>query len=94
MDRIGRRVSAAVNPVSSAATRWWCYSGLRHMLTGYGPTARQRRLIRHGTPAIRQETQAGGFVPSAEQRTAQMKARARAIDDLLVADRARRDATD
>jgi len=49
------------------------------MLTGYGPTARQRRFIRHGTPLIRHGTQGGGFAPSAEQ----MKARARAIDDLL-----------
>jgi len=49
------------------------------MLTGYGPTARQRRFIRHGTPAIRHGTQCGGFAPSAEQ----MKTRARAIDDLL-----------
>jgi hypothetical protein len=46
------------------------------MLTGHGPTARQRRLIRHGTPGT-------GFTPSAEQMAEQMKARARAIDDLL-----------
>jgi hypothetical protein len=89
MDQIGRRVSAAANPVSTAATRWWCHSALRHMLTGHGPTARQRRLIRHGTPATRHETPAGGFVPSAEQRTEQMKARVRAIDDLLGPKRAR-----
>ena len=38
MNRIGRRMRAAVNPVSTAATRWWCHSALRHMLTGYGPT--------------------------------------------------------
>ena len=48
MSRIGRRVRAAVNPVSTAATGWWCHSALRHVLTGYGPTARQRRFIRHG----------------------------------------------
>jgi hypothetical protein len=42
------------------------------MLTGYGPTARQRRLIRRGT-------RGAGFTPSAEQ----MKARAAAIDELL-----------
>jgi hypothetical protein len=77
MNRIRRRVSAAVNPVSTAATRWWCHSALRHMLTGYGPTTRQRRYIRHGTPVIRQRTQGGGFALS------EMKARARAIDDLL-----------
>jgi hypothetical protein len=73
MPNIGRRVRAAVNPVSTAATGWWCHSALRHLLTGHGPTARQRRLIRqrmaHGT----------GRVPSAEQ----MKARAAAIDQLL-----------
>ena len=72
MNRIGRRVSAAVKPVSTAATRWWCHSAMRHMLTGYGPAARQRRLIRHGT-------RGAGFMPSAEQ----MKARAAAIDELL-----------
>jgi hypothetical protein len=79
MNRIRRRVSAAVNPVSTAVTRWWCHSALRHMLTGHGPTARQRRLIRHGTPGT-------GFTPSAEQMAEQMKARARAIDDLLSRD--------
>lgn len=71
MPNIGRRVRAAVNPVSTAATGWWCRSGLRHMLTGYGPTARQRRLIRHGI--------VHGRVPSAEQ----MKERAAAMDRLL-----------
>jgi hypothetical protein len=34
-------------------------------------------------PVIRYETQGGGFAPSAEQRAEQMKARVRAIDDLL-----------
>jgi hypothetical protein len=63
MNQIRRRVNAAVNPVSTAATRWWCHSALRHMLTGYGPTARQRHLIRH-------ETQASRFEPSAEQGAA------------------------
>jgi len=56
------------------------------MLTGYGPTARQRRFLRHGRPIIRHETQGGGFARSAEQRVKQMKARARAIDDLLSRD--------
>ena len=73
MSRIGRRVRAAVNPVSTAATGWWCHSALRHMLTGYGPTARQRRYIR------REMTRGVGPTPSAEQ----MKARAAAIDQLL-----------
>jgi hypothetical protein len=81
MNRIRRRVSAAVNPVSTAVTRWWCHSALRHMLTGHGPTARQRRLIRHGTPGIRHGTPGTGFTPSAEQVAEQMKARGRAIDD-------------
>jgi hypothetical protein len=43
------------------------------MLTGYGPTARQRRFIRHGM------IQGAGRTPSAEQ----MKARAAATDQLL-----------
>jgi hypothetical protein len=73
MSKIGRRVRAAVNPVSTAATGWWCHSALRRMLTGYGPTARQRRLIRQGT------IQGTGRTPSGEQ----MKARAAAIDQLL-----------
>jgi hypothetical protein len=70
MNRIWRRVSAAVNPVSTAATRWWCHSGVRHVLTGHGPAAGQRRLIRQGSR---------GFTPPAGQ----MKARAAAIDELL-----------
>jgi hypothetical protein len=45
---------------------------VRHLLTGYGPNARQRRLIRYGM--VR-----GADSPSAEQ----MKARAAAIDQLL-----------
>jgi hypothetical protein len=73
MSRIGRRVRGAVNPVSTGLTRWWCRSAMRHMLTGYGPTARQRRLIRRGMIRGVRST------PSAEQ----MKARAAAIDELL-----------
>jgi hypothetical protein len=91
MNQIRRRVSAAVNPVSTAATRWWCHSAVRRMLTGYGPTARQRHLIRRGTPVIRHETQASRLEPSAEQRAERMKGRARAIDDPLNRDD-RRDA--
>jgi hypothetical protein len=75
MSQIGRRVRAAINPVSTAATRWWCHSAMRHLLTGHGPSARQRRLIRHRQgPA--------SFTPSAEQ----MKARAAAIDELFSRD--------
>ena len=76
MSRIGRRVRAAVNPVSTAATGWWCHSALRYMLTGYAPTANQRRLIRRGM------IQGPGRTPPAEQ----MKARAAAIDKLLERD--------
>jgi hypothetical protein len=46
---------------------------VRHLLTGYGPTARQRRLARSRTNL------GSGYTPSAEQ----MDARKRAIDDLL-----------
>jgi hypothetical protein len=75
MNRIRRSVNAAFNPVSTAATRWWCHSALRHTLTGHGPTARQRRLIRHVPPGVR--------VPASP---AQMEARKKAIDDLLARD--------
>jgi hypothetical protein len=90
MNQLRRRVNAAVNPWSTAASRWWCHSALRHLLTGYGPTARQRRImsrgtpgIRHGTPGIRPEMSGTGSTPSAQQKTEQMKARAKAVDDLL-----------
>jgi len=73
MPDIGRRVRAAVNPISTAATGWWCHSALRHALTGHGPTARQRRLIRRGVP------HGSGRRLSAEQ----MKERGAAIDQLL-----------
>lgn len=73
MNRIRRSLNAAVNPVSTAATRWWCHSAVRHMLTGYGPAARPRRLVRHGM------TWDAGRTPSAGQT----KARAAAIDQQL-----------
>ena len=76
MSRIGRRVRAAVNPVSTAATGWWCHSAMRHMLTGHGPSARQRRLMRG------RMIRGVGSTPSAEQ----MKARAAAIDELMSRD--------
>jgi hypothetical protein len=72
MNRIWRRVSAAVNPVSTAATRWWCLSAARRMLIGHGPTAEQRRIIRRTRGA-------NEVTPSPEQ----MRARAAAIDELL-----------
>jgi hypothetical protein len=58
MNQINRRLRAAVNPVSTALTTWWCHSAWRRRLTGHGPTARQRRRLRHdvlrGTPSAEQ----------------------------------------
>ena len=80
MSQLGRRIRAAVNPMSTAATRWWCHSAVRRMLTGYGPTARQRRLIHSGpTP--------GGPADGSPSSAAVMQARAAAIDALLSRDR-------
>jgi hypothetical protein len=73
MNRLERRVRRLVNPVSTAVTGWWCHSAVRHTLTGHGPTARQRRLIRARV------NRGAGRRPSAEQ----MKARAAAIDELM-----------
>jgi hypothetical protein len=73
MNQAWRHVCAAVNPVSTAATRWWCLSGLRRMLTGYGPTSQQRQLIRDRRRRIAASTL------SAEQN----KVRAQMIDELL-----------
>jgi hypothetical protein len=52
---------------------------LRRWLTGYGPTAAQRRIIKAQTQAIGLRSARAGFTPSAEQ----MQARAQAVDDLL-----------
>lgn len=81
MNSIRRRVRAAVNPVSTAVTRWWCYSATRHLLTGHGPTARHRRLIKAKVRARRagHGLRNAGFVPPG----AQMKVRRRAIDELM-----------
>ena len=81
MDRIRRRVGAAVNPVSTAVTRWWCYSAMRHLLTGHGPVAGHRRLVKAEVRARRAGRGLGDarFRPSA----AQMKVRKRAIDELM-----------
>ena len=73
MNAIERRLRAAVNPVSTAITGWWCQSAVRHLRTGHGPSASQRRLIRIRRQAAR------GAAPSAET----MRARAAAIDELL-----------
>jgi hypothetical protein len=59
-----------VNPVSTGVTRWWCHSASRRLLTGYGTTARQRRLMPSGGSPAPQE----------------MKERAAAIDELLARD--------
>jgi hypothetical protein len=91
MNQIRRRVSTAINPVSTAVTSWWCHSALRHMLTGNGPKARHRWLMRRRALVIRHETQNGLFEPLADQRAERMRERAKAIDDLLVWDN-RRDA--
>jgi hypothetical protein len=82
MNPIERRVRAAVNPVSTAFSGWWCHSAWRHLLTGHGLTARQRRLLRHGKPVSRHGT-SGAESLSAEQLADRMQARAKAIDDLL-----------
>ena len=82
MTGIRRRVNAAVNPMSTAFTRWWCNSALRHVLTGHGPTARQRRNMRRGAPTMGRRTGATIVAPSLEQ----MDARRRAIDKLLSRD--------
>jgi hypothetical protein len=82
MAEIWRRVRAAVNPASTAFARWWCHSALRHILTGHGPTAKQRRLMRRGAPVMHRGTPGTGFTPSVEQ----MEAHRRAIDELLSRD--------
>jgi hypothetical protein len=74
MNQAWRRVCAAVNPVSTAAARGWCLSGVRHMLTGYGPTGQQRQLIRD-----HQRRRIAASTLSAEQT----KVRAEMIDELL-----------
>ena len=83
MNRLRRRVSAAVNPWSTAASRWWCQSALRHLLTGYGPTARQRRLMSRRAQIIRRQASDTSETQSRELKAEQMRARAKAIDDLL-----------
>jgi hypothetical protein len=80
MNSIRRRVSAAVNPVSTAVTRWWCHSTMRHLLTGHGLAAGHRRLIKAEVGArVGRALGDAGFMPSA----AQMKVRKRAIDELM-----------
>ena len=73
MSRIGRRVRAAVNPLSTAATRWWCHSALRFRLTGSGPAVGRARVIRLS------EHRDAGYAPSDEH----MQARVAAVNQLL-----------
>jgi hypothetical protein len=82
MNRIRRQINAAINPASTAATRWWCHSALRRMLTGYGPIPRQRRPINDRTLGA-SPGRSGDCPPAPEEMTERMKARAKAIDDLL-----------
>ena len=68
MNPIGRRVRAAVNPVSTAVTRWWCLSAMRHLLTGYGPAAKRRRFVRREMTIRRRMIRGAGFLPPAARR--------------------------
>jgi hypothetical protein len=98
MNAIERRLRAAVNRVSTAITRWWCQSAMRHLLTGHGPSANQRRLRRHTARAAartRAQHAARATAQHATRATAQgadrtaapsaetMRARADAIEKLL-----------
>jgi hypothetical protein len=56
------------------------------LLTGYGPTARQRPFIARGTPVTRSGAPGRRLAPSAEQLAEQMKVHAKAIGDLLGSD--------
>lgn len=72
---MSRRLRAALNPLSTALSRWWCSSAVRRIMTGYGPTASQRRSVgRRSMPAA--------ATVSAEE----MRARREAIDELLASD--------
>jgi hypothetical protein len=90
MNAIERRLRAAVNRVSTAITRWWCQSAMRHLLTGHGPSANQRRLRRHtARAAARTRAQhatratAQGADRTAAPSAETMRARADAIEKLL-----------
>ena len=79
MNRLRRRINAAVNPASTAATRWWCHSALRRILTGYGRAPRRRLTPGDRTPVMPAGAPGNG-TPSPEQMTEHMKARAKAVD--------------
>jgi hypothetical protein len=82
MNRIDRRLRAAVNPVSTALTRWWCHSAWRRKLTGHGPVARERRRVDRAMIRGPRSTS------SSEQMKARLERR-EAIDELLRQDRQR-----
>ncbi len=71
---MGRRLRAAVNPLSTALSRW-CHWAVRYMLTGNGPTPSQRR-------SLRRMTMRATITPS----EAEMQARRAAIDELMASD--------
>jgi hypothetical protein len=99
MNTVERRVRAMINSMSTAFTRWWCHSAARFALTGYGPGRRRAlpRSRRDAYPATGAEAMAiqpteneaghmntrAGAVQRAKDRTELMKARARAIDELM-----------
>ena len=78
--QIGHLVRTVVNPVSTAATRWWCHSALRRAVTGYGPTARQRRHVRSRMMG------SAGHVPSAARLTARTAVADRLLGVLRTSD--------
>lgn len=80
MTQLGRRARGIVNPMSTSATRWWCHSGLRRLLTGYGPTARQRRLARPEPDRRAAEARSAANADRLDRNAA-------AIDELLGHDR-------
>jgi hypothetical protein len=91
VNQLERRVRAAINPVSTAVTRWWCHSSVRLLLlTGRWPAAGRRRLLRHSvTPdvIVRSVPPRGGQARGGPQSAEAMRARAAAIDALLSRDR-------
>jgi hypothetical protein len=83
MNRIERRLRVVINPVSTAATRWWCHSATRYLLIGHGLTAEQRRSIRRARGSAAAMRRAAGSAGVARPSPEQMRARTAAIDELL-----------
>ena len=71
---MGRRLRAAVNPLSTALSRC-CRWAVRHIQAASGPTANQRR-------SLRRMTMRAAITPSEEE----MQARRAAIDELMASD--------